>query len=174
MKSPTKNKFSIKLRLVMLAGVRKAPILLKLFPSVVQRWILIRCFNLSEEISKYHTIENRKFLDELMAEIGGKYRSVLFVGASPYTFKYTHKLRGRVLANDTIDVNERMRIWGGFRHFVAPVDQIGCFAAPEAYDCVVFNGVFGFGVNSPAALDDALAAIYAVMKNWRSFGFWME
>ncbi|MEO8188380.1 MAG: methyltransferase domain-containing protein [Burkholderiaceae bacterium] len=90
---------------------------------------------------------------------------ILFVGCAVYTQQYDE------LFGDgeywTIDPVARRRRYGSTRHIVDTLQNLGSHVAPEYFDLIVCNGVLGWGLNTPA---DAEAALAACFKHLRAGG----
>ncbi len=91
-------------------------------------------------------------------------RCILFVGAAPYTYHYQTIFRRAGVRFVTMDVDAGARIWGAQEHIQAPVQEVDRRFAPEEFDGVVLNGVFGFGIDSPLEMNRTLAAVARVLR----------
>ena len=58
-------------------------------------------------------------------------------------------------------------MWGGPIHLVAPIQDIALHRSKDFFDCIVFNGIFGFGTDTP---DDMRAAAKAMSEVLRPGG----
>jgi hypothetical protein len=96
----------------------------------------------------------RIILPEL-AKLGGG-RPVLFVGVRFYTRHYSRLFRDAQLV--TMDADPRMRRYGAPEHAVERVENLTHCFPPRSLDAIVMNGVIGWGLDTPAAVDAALAA----------------
>ena len=90
---------------------------------------------------------------------------ILFVGCAAYTQQYGQLFGHREYW--TIDPVARRRRYGGTRHIVDTLQNLGRHAALEYFDLIVCNGVLGWGLNTPA---DAEAAFAACFKHLRAGG----
>jgi hypothetical protein len=54
-------------------------------------------------------------------------------------------------------------VWGAPRHIVAPVQEIGRHRPQGFFDCIVLNGVFGFGTDEAAAMRAVVDAVEQVL-----------
>lgn len=90
-------------------------------------------------------------------------RSVLFVGVGWYTAHYEALLAG--LRYTTLDIDPRAARHGSRqRHVVGSVvDAAGLFE-PGEFDLIVFNGVFGWGLNARTDVDAALHGFRQVLR----------
>lgn len=90
-------------------------------------------------------------------------RSLLFVGTRWYTRHYHRLLPGKRFL--TIDVDPAMARHGSpDQHIVDSVCRIGQHLAPGSVDVVIFNGVFGWGLDEPAELQAALEGFEQVLR----------
>ena len=88
---------------------------------------------------------------------------LLFVGAAEYT-RWYHRLfeRGAV---ETIDIDESVARHGSpTRHVVGSCTDLSAHWPDGYFDAVVFNGVYGWGVDSDDDLRRTLTGIRAVLR----------
>lgn len=90
-------------------------------------------------------------------------RNVLFVGVDWYTARYEAILEGRRYA--TIDVDPRVARYGSRDHHVtASVVAVADHFAAGEFDLVVFNGVFGWGLNERADVEAAVRGLWRLLR----------
>lgn len=87
---------------------------------------------------------------------------ILFVGCAAYTQRYGQFFGDREYW--TIDPVARRRRYGSSRHVVDTLQNLGRHAAPEYFDLIVCNGVLGWGLNTAADADAALAACFKHLR----------
>jgi SAM-dependent methyltransferase len=89
--------------------------------------------------------------------------TVLLVGTRWYTRHYPGLLpRQRCIS---IDIAAAAARHGSpLRHIIDDVRHVERHLAPATVDLVLFNGVFGWGLDDPVALDQALAALAIVLR----------
>lgn len=90
-----------------------------------------------------------------------RYRRILFVGCAPYTGWYPLLLeRFPPIRFETLDADPENRRYGCPRHHrVGRLEELaGGPGAPEPYDLVILNGLFGYGTDDPQAIHRALDA----------------
>jgi hypothetical protein len=90
------------------------------------------------------------------------FERVLFVGCKKYNAKNRVLFAGRSYA--TIDPNPEAVRFGGSPHIVGRVEEAAAHLGHGSVDAVVMNGVIGFGVDEPPAVERAIAACYAVLR----------
>ena len=96
------------------------------------------------------------------ARLGGR---ILWIGCRRYTRGY-----GKLLVRHggecwTTDIEPRHARWGvAGRHFTCDVTEIDKLIPSEAFDSVLCNGVFGFGVDTRASQLAALKAMSVILK----------
>jgi SAM-dependent methyltransferase len=89
-------------------------------------------------------------------------RDVLFVGCDADTARYEKDYFSNVRFV-TIEPNPDNRKFGSTHHVEAPLENLGRHFAPEAFDLIICNGVFGWGLdeldNCEAAFDQCHACL---------------
>jgi SAM-dependent methyltransferase len=94
--------------------------------------------------------------------LGGR---VLWVGCRRYTQKYGRLFRQRGGEFWTTDIEPSHARWGEkHRHVTADLMEIGRQIPAGSFDCVLCNGVFGFGIDDRLAQQKALEAMAAILK----------
>ena len=119
---------------------------------------------------------SRLFLEhEILPWIGKQYARVLFVGTAPYTYQFERFFKRSREHYTTIDPVGGTAVWGGRNHIAAPIQEIGLHRPRGYFDCIVFNGVFGFGIDELEAqraaikvLHDALAPDGLLLVGWNT------
>src|SRR5438876_276784 len=108
---------------------------------------------------------SRQFLTkEVLPWIALNYRDVLFVGAAPYTCDYERIFERANVRYVTIDVNPSAAVWGSKLHVAVAVQEVDRWFEAESFDCVILNGVFGFGVNTQPEMEKSLEVLLRVLK----------
>ena len=96
-------------------------------------------------------------------------RRVLFVGCDWYTKHYE-----RAFFADreywTLDISEKARKFGGTRHIVAGMQNLGTRFAAGYFDLIVCNGVYGFGLDT---VEECNLAIDAACTGVRDGGYFV-
>ncbi len=88
-------------------------------------------------------------------------RRVLEVGREPYEAFYNEFFVGRELW--TIDWDATRAQFGAPKHIIDDAANLGNHFPGEYFDVVLMNGVFGWGLNQPEAIEKAFAAVYAIL-----------
>jgi SAM-dependent methyltransferase len=90
-------------------------------------------------------------------------RSVLFVGCQWYTRHYE---RAFFAGCDywTIEPSSRARKYGGRQHVVAPMEQLDLHFPEGSFDCVICNGVYGFGLDTLDQGESAFAHAFSRLR----------
>lgn len=141
---------------------RFSPLARRLLPKRLQRFILLKILGTNRRYARMYHAASRVCLEsELLPWLARHYERVLFVGTSSYTHHYERLFRPDRYT--TIEVQPRGAVWGARQHIVAPVEEIGRHRPPGAFDCVVLNGVFGFGVDDPEHMRRVIVALHEVM-----------
>ena len=129
----------------------------KLLPKAAKRFILLDLMGVRRRYRPLRSHASRIFLErEILPWLSQRYERVLFVGTSAYTYQFERLFRRSGEQYTTIDPESATRVWGARNHLTAPIQEIGRHRPDGYFDCIVFNGVFGFGIND---LEDQRAAI---------------
>lgn len=148
-----------------LALGRFAPGLKALLPKPLLRWLLLNVAKVNAPYASFDSLASRRFLQDMLLPWARDHcPRILFVGAAPYTHHYERLFAARGGGFTTMDVNPSMAVWGSVDHIVGPVQEIPRFRPPGSFDCVILNGVFGYGVDDPAAMRRVIEALHVVLK----------
>ena len=148
----------------------------KLLPKQVKRFILLNFLGMRRRYDHLRSHPSRRVLEhEILPWVAKHYARVLFVGTGPYTWQFERLFRRSREQYTTIDPESATAVWGARNHFVAPVQEIGRYRPNGYFDCIVFNGVFGFGINdldgqreAIKVLHDALAPGGLLLVGWNT------
>jgi SAM-dependent methyltransferase len=88
-------------------------------------------------------------------------RTVLEIGREPYEAFYNEFFVGRELW--TIDRDAARRPFGARNHIVDDAANLRNHFPERYFDFVLMNGVFGWGLNDPGAIERAFAAVHAIL-----------
>lgn len=88
-------------------------------------------------------------------------RRVLFVGTAWFTERYAKIFEQPGNCYSTLDRSSRAKGGASDRHYIADLRDIAVLFQPGAFNLVIVNGVFGFGLDKP---EDILAALKAVHR----------
>ncbi len=141
----------------MTALSRATPLARKLLPKSLQRFVLLRL--LGGRRLKVHLRQrpSRLFLDrEVLPWIAKHHVRVLSVGTAPYAYETERLFRRGREHYTTLERDRSAAVWGARNHIVGSIEDIGRHRPGGHFDCIVFNGVFGFGIDT---LEDQRAAI---------------
>ena len=97
------------------------------------------------------------------------YQRILFVGCAWYTLHYPNIFRDREFI--TMEINPAEAKYGGPNHIVDSCENILDHFQDNSLDVIVFNGVYGFGLNELPAINHALQAIYQSLREKGLFIF---
>lgn len=90
-------------------------------------------------------------------------RSVLFIGVGWYTARYEALLA--TLRYTTLDIDPRVARHGSRqRHVVGSAVNAAEMFEPGEFDLIVFNGVFGWGLNARTDVDAALRGFRQLLR----------
>lgn len=121
-------------------------------------------------IKKYADYEREEFEDRNVLEriifpyVLSEYepQTVLDLGREEYQKFYNQYFRGRELW--TMDFDPKRKRFGSKNHVTGDVAHLKDFFHDNQFDLVIMNGVFGWGLNDPAMIEQAFAAIYDILK----------
>ncbi len=105
------------------------------------------------------TLEKVIFPEILRTE---SYRRILFVGTAWYTLHYPSLFAGREF--HTLEISPDEAQYGAEHHIIDSCERIDCHFAPSSLDVVLFNGVYGFGLNEMGAINRSLVAIHRSLR----------
>jgi SAM-dependent methyltransferase len=100
--------------------------------------------------------------DVILPHCGAAGGPVLFVGVRFYTRRYAGRCAGAEFI--TLDRDSAMRRYGARHHVVAALEDSGAHFPAGHFAQIVVNGVFGWGLDEPAAADRALAACHVALR----------
>ena len=117
--------------------------------------------------AQLHTEDRRALEQVILPEYARRtdIARILFVGCAAYTQRYGELFGDREYW--TIDPVERRRRYGSRHHIVDQLQNLGRHARPDYFDLIICNGVLGWGLDSPA---DANTAMAACMTHLRAGG----
>jgi hypothetical protein len=141
---------------------RFSPLARKLLPKWALRFLLLTVLQTNRRYAGMYEAASRLCLErELLPWLAQHYGRILFVGTSSYTRHYEKQFRRDQYT--TIDVQPRNAVWGAANHIVAPIEEIGRHRPAGSFDCIVLNGVFGFGVDDPDHMRRVIAALHTAL-----------
>lgn len=109
-------------------------------------------------------LPSRIFLEtEVIPALAGARRGrLLSVGTRSYNRPLYQRCLAEGFAVWSIDLDPAAAVYGApAGHYVGSICDIDKLAADQTFDAIIFNGVLGWGVNTP---DDALTALAAIRK----------
>jgi hypothetical protein len=98
-----------------------------------------------------------------------KIQSILFIGCAWYTLHYPSMFRDRNFF--TLEIDPAAAKYGGPRHVVGSCETLSSNFRSQELDCIIMNGVFGFGLDSPEALNRTLNGMHVVLRTGGLFVF---
>lgn len=138
------------------------PAIKRLLPKWARRFLLLNVLHVNRRYAGLLRAASRLCMqNEILPWVRARYASVLFVGAAPYTYHYEELFRQNQYT--TIDINPATAVWGAHCHLIAPVQDINRHRPAGYFDCVILNGVFGFGVDKIEDMRAVLEELYKAM-----------
>jgi SAM-dependent methyltransferase len=142
---------------------RFSPLARKFLPKWALRFLLLKVLQTNQRYAGMYEAASRLCLErELLPWLAQHYGRILFVGTSSYTFHYEEQFRRDQYT--TIDVQPRNAVWGAADHIVAPIEEIGRHRPAASFDCIVLNGVFGFGVDDDDHMRRVIEALHTALR----------
>lgn len=118
------------------------------------------------------TRSDRKLLEQVVfPEIlrTPKYQRILFVGCAWYTLHYPKIFHGRDFV--TMEISPDEAKYGATKHIIDSCENIADHFQPNTLDAVLFNGVYGCGLNELNAINKTLEAIHQSLREHGLFVF---
>ena len=106
--------------------------------------------------------EDRRVLEQVIFPYFIKnesYKSILFVGCAWYTERY-NRLFEETKRFITIDPDPIKRKYGAKEHIVDKLENLATYFLPSSLDLIICNGVFGWGLNEKADVEQAFDACF--------------
>jgi len=95
---------------------------------------------------------------------------LLFIGSRCYTQHYGRLFDGSSIEYWTTDIDPDCVRWGEpGRHVVCDVTEIDRYFDAQAFDAVVMNGLFSFGVDTPDDKEATGVAVHRILKKGGAF-----
>lgn len=88
--------------------------------------------------------------------------TLLLVGCAWYTRHYPQLLPATDVI--TMEIDPAKAAFGGDRHIVANMADMTTHVAPESLDAVICNGVLGWGLDDPEAIESAFLGAVTCLK----------
>ena len=123
------------------------------------QWARASVLHFAWKRGRYTPPDRRLLQGEILPALARdpKNEAVLFVGVQWYTAPYW-KLFEPESRISTIDMKPELAPFGATDHVVGDVCELEKAFPTKTFDAIVMNGVIGFGLNEPKAIDRALAS----------------
>lgn len=89
-------------------------------------------------------------------------RTILFVGCDWYTHKYERLFQDRTYW--TLEIDPSKRPFGSRLHVTDSLSAVAEHFAPETFDAIVCNGVFGWGLDDERDVEKAFQGCHDCLK----------
>ena len=111
--------------------------------------------------------EDRRVLEQVIFPYYGddpRIRTLLFVGCDSYT---AHYQRRYFPGHDywTVDPDATCRRFGAKQHVIAPLQEIDRHFSSGFFDLIIFNGVYGWGLNTLEDCETAIANCHSRLSD---------
>lgn len=104
-------------------------------------------------------LENRVFPAMLS---DGTIQRILFVGVAWYTLHYPRLFSKRDFV--TLEIDPAEACYGAAEHIIDSCENVQHHFPPGSLDAIVFNGIFGFGLNDKEVANRTLEAFACVLR----------
>ena len=135
-------------------------------PRAVRRFqVLTHDLLLSCGIDQRKRTEDRRILETVILPYFAErdeYARVLFIGCEWYTQGYTKIFEARDYW--TLEIDPAHRRYGAKQHVIAGLQDITRHFPANGFDLIICNGVFGWGLNEPNAVEQAFAGCRACLR----------
>jgi SAM-dependent methyltransferase len=155
-----KNELTLRFRDILFTA---SPLARRLLPRPVLRFLHLRVLAVNRPYAELFEAPSRRCLErEILPWLAARFSRILFVGTASYTYHYE-----RLFKRDqytTIDRHPSAAVWGSHDHIVAAVQDINRHRRKGSFDCVVLNGVFGFGINAVEDMRIVLKELHDALR----------
>jgi SAM-dependent methyltransferase len=152
-------------RALILVADRLKPVARRLRPFVpmgpLHRWYW------KLQTARIGQLEDRVFLERRVVPYLASRRAaqVLFVGCRMYTQHYPALFGAAGMTAWTMDIDPAAEAFGhAGHHRTLDLLDLDDRSFPVVFDAVVLNGVFGYGVDDPGAIDAALGVVARLLR----------
>jgi SAM-dependent methyltransferase len=118
-------------------------------------------------IPSYMRTEDRRVLEQVIFPYflaSTECRNVLFVGCHWFTQGYNRSFEA-TKSYATIDFAPDMAKFGAKRHIVDGLQNLGAHYQPGSLDLIVCNGIFGWGMDARADVEQGFEACYKALRS---------
>lgn len=162
---------SVKIVRLMDSLKRYSSSLTYIVPRSIQRTIYDRIF-----LSAVHKLPDRVYLEEAIfpALRAMGFAKILSIGVEVYNAGAEQEFAGASTEYWTIDINPDNAKWGSpDRHIVGDALRLHEVFEPSVFDCVILNGVIGYGINGKQCAEQVLESVATVLRpcGWLVLGW---
>jgi len=115
--------------------------------------------------SEFQKLPDRQWLNQQLFPRLAKLEQgrILYVGCAFYTWRSLQYFQ-KTIDLLTVDIDPENAMWGCKKHLTANILEINRHVTPHSFDIVLFNGVFGHGVNTPEDQEKAYKVLHQILK----------
>jgi SAM-dependent methyltransferase len=140
-----------------------SPVARRLLPLPVLRFLLLRVLAVNRPYEELFERPSRLCLEhEILPWLAARFSRILFVGTASYTYHYERLFKPGQYT--TIDLHPRNTVWGSPDHIVAPIRDINRHRPKGSFDCIVLNGVLGFGIDTAEDMRAVLRELHDALR----------
>lgn len=89
-------------------------------------------------------------------------QKILFVGCAWYTLHYPWMFQDRDFR--TLEIDPAAAKYGAPCHIIGSCEAMDSYFQERELDCIVMNGVFGFGLDTPDALNRSILGMHRALR----------
>lgn len=92
-----------------------------------------------------------------------QYQRILFVGCAWYTLHYPNLFKTKNFT--TLEIDPSQQCFGAREHIIDSCEHLERYFQRGQLDCIVFNGVYGFGLDDANDVDRTFTAMHRVLRD---------
>lgn len=92
-----------------------------------------------------------------------QYQRILFVGCAWYTLHYPILFKTKNFT--TLEIDPSQQCFGAREHIIDSCEHLERYFQRGQLDCIVFNGVYGFGLDDANDVDRTFTAMHRVLRD---------
>jgi hypothetical protein len=131
----------------------------------IQSWLALISVTRRKGFSFYLNSPDRFVLEDAIIPYIVKcneFHKILFVGSDWYTKPYNRYFKNKEYW--TIEINPNRKKFGSKRHVVDSLLNLSQHFAPGNFDLIVYNGVFGHGIDSKEATEISFQQCFQCLR----------
>lgn len=90
------------------------------------------------------------------------YQRILCIGCAWYTLHYPRLFASKEFS--TLEIDPQAAVYGAPVHHVDSCENLDRYYAADQLDCILFNGVFGFGLDTRESVEKTFSAMHRCLR----------